>query len=61
MKVSELMEELSKYSGEAEISVFTEGNLYPCLAVQEYEGFVEIGCGWATIEYIEKFKEKFGE
>jgi len=56
MKVKELVKLLNEMNPECDVVVFTDGKLYPTLAVQildsddDTETVVEIGCGWAEIE-----------
>ena len=49
MKVNELITELQKYGYNQEVVVFAEGNIYPTLTTQNFEGEIEIDCGWGKI------------
>jgi hypothetical protein len=49
MKIKELIDVLKDYDLEKEIVVFAEGNVYPTLGVQNFEGEIEISCGWEKI------------
>lgn len=48
MKAHELANLLLSFPN-IDVMIFAEGFLYPALQVQEFEGVVEIGCGWDEI------------
>lgn len=50
MRVIDVITELQKYDPEKELIVFAEGNLYPTFQVQDFEGEIELGCGWDRIK-----------
>lgn len=52
MKVSDLIKELQNYGTDKDVTVFTEGNLYPTLEVSEQvddPNVVVVGCGWTKL------------
>lgn len=51
MKASELIRKLQQFDVDEEIVVFVEGKHFPALEVVRWENNIEIGCGWAEIEY----------
>jgi len=60
MTLNELLKELEKYKelyGDKEVTLFAEGNTYPVLATQYFEGEVEMGGGWEPLEYKEENDE----
>lgn len=47
----ELIDKLKALPVDDEVIVFTDGKLYPTLAVcRTDDGRIEIGCGWGEIE-----------
>lgn len=48
MTVGELIELLSNFDADMNVDVFAEGDEYPILVVEQFDGAVSIGCGWVA-------------
>jgi len=48
MKVKELIANLLKMNQEAEAVVFRDGDTFPILETQEFDGEAELCCGWSA-------------
>lgn len=53
LTVKDVINKLKNLPMDKEIIVFAEGKIYPILAIQisEIDQLVEIGCGWANLDY----------
>lgn len=51
LTLSQVITELQQHEqehGNDFVVVFANGDLFPVLGVQNFEGEIEIGCGWGT-------------